>query len=89
MHASLAGVRVFHLLGFYKKLHMWSQLKKLILSFRFEEVAPVYPIAGNCGTGMPNELVLFRFGVIILGVSKSWCSAADSTGRIPTEQYLM
>jgi len=38
---------------------------------------------------MPSELVLFRFRGVILGIIKSWCSAANSTRMITTEQSLM
>lgn len=67
IYTGLSREGMFHLLNFYT--HTWSQLRELILDFRFTEVAHVYCSAGT--SGMPSEFVLFRSGGVILGIIKS------------------
>ena len=79
------GEHVLALFNFYPKLFTWVQLRKLILSKGFVEETHVFHNPKNKG-GLPSELVLFRRKTVLLGVVKSWSSAADSSGRITNEQ---
>ena len=76
---------VFALFNFYPKLFTWVQLHKLLLAKGFVEETHVFHNPRN-KSYLPSELVLFRCGTILLGVVKSWSSAADSSGRITNEQ---
>jgi hypothetical protein len=55
------------------------------------ELVQVY-LTPNCrddgNSNLPSELVFFRRKSALLVVTKSWCSAANSTGLISTEQCL-
>ena len=94
---SIAGELVFGLLNFYAKLYTWPQLRKLILSIHkmkglssgFTELASIFynPLVESSGE-LPSDIVLFRIGSVLLGVIKSWCSAADSSGRISSERCM-
>ena len=60
-----------------------------MLGFHFTEVAHVYCNPRRRGMpsgGMPRELVLSRFGQLMVGIVKPQCSAASSSGFIAVEQ---
>lgn len=76
------------LLNFYPKLYIWLRLRKLIRSKCFLETAHVYHSAGAGHGTLPSEPVIFRYNSVLLVVTKSWCSAANSTGHVSTEQCL-